>query len=150
MRKVRAVLGLSVACVVLVACGGPMGPIPGGKLEGTPSDWPDDWAFTAEIENVLLETRPTDPYSVTVWAVTYGDYLYIGAGSGENRWVEYIEEDNAVVLSVDGSIYTATATAVKDRTEIDAVLGVYLQKYEMDEPSEFTESDSVLFRLTQR
>jgi hypothetical protein len=150
MRKVRATLGLNIACLMLVACGGPMGPIPGGKLEGAPSEWPEDWAFTDAIENVLLETRPGEPYSVTVWAVSYGNSLYIGAGSGQNRWVQYIADNNAVVLSVNGSIYTATATTVTDRAEIDAVLEVYLKKYDIDDPSEFTESDSVLFRLTQR
>lgn len=150
MRKVRGYLCLPFACLLLVACGGPMGPIPGGKLEGTPSAWPESWAFTDEIENVLLETRPSDPYSVTLWIVRYNDKLYVGAGSGKNRWVKHIAENRDVVLSVNGNIYDATANRVTDSSETDAVLKVYLSKYEVDDPSEFTEPDSVLFRLSPR
>ena len=40
------------------ACSGPMGPIPGGELQGTPAPWPEDWSYTDDIENVLLQTRP--------------------------------------------------------------------------------------------
>ena len=58
MRKTFLVL---TSIILVCACSGPMGPIAGGALEGTPTPWPDDWAFTDEIENVLLETNPEDP-----------------------------------------------------------------------------------------
>ena len=51
--------------MLLSSCGAPLGPIPGGKLQGITEPWPKDWSHAEDVDNVLLETNPSDPYSVT-------------------------------------------------------------------------------------
>ena len=52
-------LALVLAALALGACGGPLGLIPGGKLDGEPVDAPvDDWSFASKTEKLQLETDP--------------------------------------------------------------------------------------------
>ena len=72
-------LAASVACVcsALLGCE-PMGPIAGGRLSGeVVSDEVADWSFTDSIETIELETRPSDPHSITVWCYVHEGKLYI-------------------------------------------------------------------------
>ena len=62
-----------VGAFLLSSCGAPLGLIPGGKLEGELSPWPANWDHAEDCENVLLETDPADPYSVTIWGVGVKD-----------------------------------------------------------------------------
>ena len=117
----------------VTACGGPMGPIPGGELPGEVVAWPQDWLFTNEIENFLLETNPNDPYSVTIWAVTTGDVLYFVGVSGDSTWVTNILGDNRVRLAVNDHLYAARAAPVSDPAELDAVRAAYVSKYDLGE-----------------
>ena len=75
-----------VGVLLLSACGAPLGPIPGGKLEGELSAWPVNWDHAEDCENVLLETDPEDPYSVTIWGVGVEDEFFVGASSRSNQW----------------------------------------------------------------
>lgn len=144
MRKAFLVL----ASITLVcACSGPMGPIAGDELEGTATPWPDNWAFTDKIENVLLETNPDDPYSVTVWMVTEDNIPYIAAASTDSKWARNMRENPKVVLSVEGMLYSATASSVTARDEIDRVVQAYLVKYEIESQEDFVQEGGVLFRL---
>lgn len=142
---------LALASVTLVcACSVPMGPIAGGKLEGTPTSWPEDWLFTDEVENVLLETNPDDPYSVTVWMVVDNNQPYVAAASTESQWARNMRENPHVILSVEGRLYEAAAATVTTRDEIDRVIQAYLVKYEIESQEDFVQEGGVLFRLTQR
>ena len=147
----RGLLGLCTICTLSVfsGCSQPIGPVAGEELDGTPSEWPQDWAFTADIENVLIETRPEDPYSVTVWGTAVGEHLYVGASTRQATWAKNILENSAVVLSVNGQLYTASATTVTDAQEIEAVLMAIRTKYDVDS-DDILEDDSILFRLTKR
>ena len=130
------------------ACSGPMGPIPGGELQGTPAPWPEDWSYTDDIENVLLQTRPQDPYSVTIWIVTVEDKVYIAAGDEDAKWVQYMRANPNVILSVNGKLINAVVANVTANEEINRVVQAYLTKYEMDE-EDFVEEDGLLFELNK-
>ncbi len=145
----KALLVLTSVTLVC-ACSVPMGPIAGGELDGTPTPWPDDWLFTDEIENVLLETNPNDPYSVTVWMVVDNNQPYVAAASTESQWARNISENQNVVLSIEGMLYDAAATSVTTREELDRVINAYLVKYEIETQEDFVQEGGVLFRLTQR
>ena len=147
MRKTLLVLA-SIA--LLCACSGPMGPIAGGELEGTQSPWPDDWTFTNEVENVLLETNPNDPYSVTVWMVVDGNQPYVAAASTDSQWARNMRADDRVVLSVEGKLYNASAQTMTNREVIDRVIEAYLVKYEIENQEDFVQEGGVLFRLDPR
>lgn len=146
MRNALLVL-FSIA--LLSACSGPVGPIAGGALEGTPAAWPDDWSFTENVENILLETRPADPYSVTLWAVHTDGEFYVAAAEDDANWVQNIAADPAVIISIQGMLYSAQADIVTSTAEANNVVQAYLAKYDMDE-EEFRREDGLLFRLSPR
>ncbi len=142
----RTALVMLVACGIACGCSGPVGPIPGGALDGTPTAWPEDWAFTDEVENVLLQTDPTDPYSVTIWCVRHNGELYVAAAEDSNRWAQKIARDNRVVLNVDNNLYAARAVVVTDLNQIASVMQGYAEKYDYERDS--SQGGGVLYRLT--
>ena len=77
------------SALLLGACGAPLGPIPGGKLQGELSPWPANWKHAENCENVLLETAPADPYSVTIWGVGIQDQFFVGASKRSNACLLY-------------------------------------------------------------
>lgn len=129
-----------------------MGPIAGNKLEGTTSTWPDDWSFSGEYENLLLETNPEDPYSVTVWAVDVEGELYITAVDPDSRWVQNIAQNSDVVVGVAGKLYPGRAHVITDPAEMNPVGLRYGTKYEMppEEGANILEDGGVIFRLSAR
>ncbi len=144
MRNAVVVLfSISLLC----ACSGPMGPIPGGKLEGTPAYWPEDWTFTDDVENILLETNPDDPYSVTVWCVTQTNNLYIAAASEDSTWVKNMRVNPKVLFNIEGQLFNGIAQGVSNTEEIRQVIKAYLIKYEIESEEDFVQEDGVLFRL---
>ena len=139
-------------CVGLItACSGPMGPIAGGQLEGTPAPWPDDWSFTDDIDNILLETNSADPYSVTIWIVTTHDGAFIAASDKDAQWVENIQTDPNVIISITGQLINARATRATSTEELTVIAKAYQSKYDMDQEDfeDFVESDGIVFRLNK-
>lgn len=149
-----ATWGLALA-IGLLACG-PIGPLPGGALRGEVVSGPvDDWSFTADVETVQLETRPSDPYSVNTWIYGEGDRLYVptslilGASEPtERQWVRNVIEDDRVRLRIDGRIYERRAVRVTDAAELAEARDHLLAKYdvEADEHS----AAAWIFRLEDR
>ncbi|MEM9621673.1 MAG: hypothetical protein AAF993_08500 [Pseudomonadota bacterium] len=144
----RTALISTFVMLQLVGCSGPMGPIPGKELEGIATPWPADWTFTEDIENVLLQTNPQDPYSVTVWGVHQNSNFYIAGANPDSNWVENIQRDGQVVLSVENKLYNALAMTVTDAEELSSVLTLFVGKYEIEPDSTFIEDGGVLFRLS--
>ena len=96
--------------LLLLGCGEPFVMIPGGRLSGTTKSVPENWRFTDAHEDVQLETRPADPYSVNVWVVAVGDDLFVASGRGaESAWAQHIEADPNVRLRVGDDIYELRA-----------------------------------------
>ena len=129
----------------------PTGPLPGGELSGeVVAELPSDWSFSDDWENVQLETRPEDPYSVNVWGVGVGDRFYLGSGEGgESTWTQHIGEDSAVRLRVGEQIYELSAVRIEDAEERDRFLAAMKRKYDWEPSAE--ESDRAwVFRLDPR
>ena len=101
-------------------CNGPLGLLPGGKLEGDTEPAPSDWAFAGDYGTLQLETRPEDPYSVNIAFTAMDGRLYINAGNTETRWVKNIESNPLVRLRMDGALYDLLAERVTDAEEISA------------------------------
>jgi hypothetical protein len=143
-------LRLAVACAVLAAAAcGPVGPIPGGKLEGEIVAEPvEDWSFTNPHDTIALETRPEDPHSVTVWCVAQEGGLYIPSRHPEKkRWVQYVAAEPNVRVRVADRIYPARIERVSDPAELDAVVPLLVRKYDLDPPDTDDEKDVWLFRV---
>ena len=79
MSSFRAI-AVALLCGLALACGGPLGPLPGGRLKGMETTQPvEDWSFTHEVMLVQLETRPADPYSVTLGCIDHEGAIYVGS-----------------------------------------------------------------------
>jgi len=101
----------AVPLVVLLACGGPLLAIPGGKLAGpVVTDSVVDWSFVADP--VLdLETRPEAPYSVTLRARLIEGQLYLDPAEGR-RWLDHLRANPEVRIRIAGRVYPAQAVLV--------------------------------------
>ena len=107
---------LAAGLWLIAGCGGPLGMLPGGALEGTPAS-AESWAFAAGFDTLALETRPEDPYSVNIGFVLKNERLYIDPAA-ERAWYEHIvDQPNVRVRFADGKIYRARAVPVTDPGE---------------------------------
>ena len=142
----------TLACVgALYGCSGPMGPVAGGKLEGEVAPWPEDWGLSDNVENVLLETRPNDPYSVTLWGVYRDRDFIVGAAELDNRWAQNILADPRVVLAIEGVLYEGRAELVSATDENTAIADLFMRKYEIEDWEEFTgDREGAFFRISAR
>jgi len=127
-RRPRMTLASLVLLLLVLGCG-PFVLIPGGELSGGVTEVPNDWSFTKEISTVQLESRPSDPYSVNIWATGVGKDLYLHAGANRANWVEYIEADPRVRLRIEDRIYELRATRVEDPAEFKRFADAYEEKY---------------------
>jgi hypothetical protein len=138
---------LTLIAFLVGACGAPLGPIPGGSLDGDLAPWPDDWQHAEDCENVLLQTNPLEPYSVTIWGVGIDRAFYVGASKRSHQWAKYMEEDPRVTLEVDGKLYQALAERVIDPDTTQLVAEHFFAKYDMD--PENLDRGGAFYRLVQ-
>lgn len=136
----------ALAC--LLGCG-PVLLMPGGELSGPVEAPPADWGFSDEISTIQLETRPSDPYSINIWAVGIGDRLYVHAGANRSRWVENLIADPLVRVRVAGKLHPLVATRVEDPAEFAAFADAYEKKYGV-RPRNENVSEVYLYRLDAR
>jgi hypothetical protein len=146
-----SVFVLVVGLASVIGCSGPFIMLPGGALEGSVQPVPTDWSFSDATENVQLETRPSDPYSVNIWGVGVGDRFFIASGRGaEAAWSQHIAEDPNVRLRIETAIYELRAVPTQDPADRDVFLAAAKKKYDDFEPSEEDASKAVLYRLEAR
>lgn len=141
----------AVGLLLAVACG-PWGPIPGGRLEGTVVHEPvTDWSFTNSRSTVQLETRPEDPYSVTVWCVAHDDALYVPSRhAAKKSWVQHVLDEPQVRVRVGERIYPGTMVRVTDPKQIEAVVPALVAKYHLTPPGGEDDAGVWLFRIRSR
>ena len=137
--------------VLSIGCSGPLVMIPGGELSGTLEPVPSDWTFSDDFEDVQLETRPGNPYSVNIWGVADGDRFYIASGRGlESAWAKHIESDPNVRLRIDEHLYELRAVRTDDPQDRVRFLAAVKKKYDGFEPDEEQAAVSVLYYLESR
>lgn len=146
--RATSVLVATLSLFLLTGCG-PFLLFPGGKLDGGEKPSPASWSFIEEIDTVQLETRPSDPYSVNVWAVGIGPLLYVHAGASRSTWVENMEVDPDVRVRVGDSLYELRASRVETQEEFDRFSDVYERKYG-SRPRNESVTEAYLFRLEPR
>ena len=93
---------------------GPVGPIPGGKLNGEFSSSKPDWkALLPDGKFMEVQFDSKNPYSVTLAPHVIDNELYTWSRS-PNSWSSLIEEDPRVVVRIDGVLYRTLASKVDD------------------------------------
>ncbi len=139
---------------MLVSCT-PLGPFPGGALDGDlASTPPGDWSFSDSHTTIQLEVRPADPYSVTVWCIATDGSLYVAAGEASRRWARALIDDARARVRIGAVLYEVMAVRVTAVAEIQPYLDALSKKYPVSDAhlSDFqTDSEepaaAVLFRL---
>ena len=146
-RKYLAGGIFSVFLVISSGCsGGPLGPFPGGRLQGVPASPPADWSGIGESKICEIETKPKDPYSVTVSCTVVDGQMYVNAGGRESPWAANVIADPNVRLRIDGEIYPVQAVRVEDKEEIARFGKIWTsQGFFLRDPTQF--SEVWLFRL---
>lgn len=152
----RVVVALFAPLAMALACGGPVGPIPGRALRGPVHSGPlPDWAFVDDVETIQVEVRPEDPYSVNTWVGEVDGRLYVptslvrGPDDPNDRgWASYALEDPHVRVRIEGTVYELRATRVGEPAEIERARRALLEKYDV-EPDEHADR-AWIFRLDPR
>ena len=134
---------LVLSVLFALGCGGPIVLLPGGELSGTAAEVPTSWGLP---EVVQLETRPSDPYSVNIWAVGIDGAAYV-ATSEDAKWNAFIAADARVRVGFDEKLYELNALRVVDQAERAIVAAAYASKYDVD-PAD--SQDAVVYRLDRR
>lgn len=90
-------------------------------MTGTVETPPQDWSFVNEHPRCVLETRPSNPYSVNVACLSYERELYVPSNWARfKRWPRHIREDPRVRYRVAGRIYELRAVRIRsDRARLE-------------------------------
>ncbi len=139
----------AVALAVLLPLGCSYIPFSGGELEGTLEPVPEDWGVLADASVIEIETRPSESYSVKLWAVAKGPVVYLHAGANRAEWVAHLEADPRVRMLVGESLYELNGSRVTTQEEFDLFTEVYEAKYGVRPRNENVE-EAYLLRLERR
>ncbi len=100
----------------------PWAQLPGKRITGEEvTEWIDDWSFMEPSTRVILEVRPSDPYSLYIRAYLHEGVLYLNSISPENRWTQFLLEDPNLRLKVESKIYKVRATRVEDPALVNEI-----------------------------
>ncbi len=138
------------AAAAALACSGPVGPFPNGRLEGVVVNgsvtyWPSESASVLE-----LEADPADPYSVNVHFVTENGQLWVATVfGGTSTWARRVLTDGRVRVREGDSLWELRAIRVIDPSELARVNALYQRKYIFSPRLDAAES-TLVFRLDPR
>ena len=91
---------------------GPIGPIPGGELNGEIAISEPDWgALLPDGKFIEVQFGMKNAYSVTLDPYVIAEELYTWSRA-PNSWSSFIEEDPQVAVRFEGLLYRATALKV--------------------------------------
>jgi hypothetical protein len=115
----RKVAPRLLALVAFAACAGPVGPIPGGRLEGavTPVEG-GRWPYLVDgVRAATLETRSASgPRSVNMNVTVRGGRVYVDP-SPAREWGRDLSRDPRARLRLEGKLYEVRAVRVSDHAE---------------------------------
>ena len=131
MRTLRYAL-LAIPAIVLVAVlAGPIGPMPGIFIGGTPAEPPQQWSDTSDVDEITLKVPGLIPRVVTIWVVEHRGELHV-IGSRDSGWVKKLGAGGPVEVRLGDDTYSLNASpAARDWEQI---LAAYVAKYQADYP----------------
>ena len=137
MKKVLKWIGLALITIVVGVflldsfggyfMDGPLGPIPGGHMSDPVVDATEPLDWSGLEEEIAIEVRPEQPWSLTVWRAVVDGNLYIPSGNGaERRWTQVAIADPRVRVRSQGRIQEGCLVRIEDpatREKVRAELG---------------------------
>lgn len=155
LAAAAALVGLALFALPRLA-GGPLGPLPGGRLAGPEAPCPDParggFDFARGVRQVQVEVRPGRPRSVTTWALVREGALYVPADwlTPWKTWPHLALEDPRVRVRIDGRVYACRATRVRDAEAIARLRRQAAAKYDVDPRGRAAQVQVWWFRLGPR
>lgn len=141
LKWLGTLIALSIALVALGLFGmrfhdGPLEILSGGPFKtGTLEAAPTDWSFLRDRGTIEFQTM--DPaQSRTVWLATHEGRLFVvsgymttGYGAIWKQWPHYLEDDDRVILRIDGTLYEQRLERIHSGPEVVPVLSEFSRKY---------------------
>ena len=135
------IVGVLVLAIVLLLFGmrfhdGPLEILSGGPFKtGELATAPADWSFLTERST--LEFQTMDPaQSRTVWLAVHdrrlflvSGYMTTGYGAIWKQWPHYIENDDRIILRIDGKLYQQRLQRILSGADVVPVLSEFSRKY---------------------
>ena len=171
MTKFLKWLGI-VICTLVVAVGvflfgmrftdGPIeiftgGPFSSGELASAPADW----RYLTDRDVIEFQTM-NPARSRTVWLAVHESRLFIvsgymntGYGAIWKQWPHYLEEDDRVILRIDGNLYEQRLERIMEGPEVVPVLNELARKYfggatGLGSEETITNGDTWMFEVVSR
>jgi hypothetical protein len=148
-----AVLGAIVLTPILAFIArfgdGPLGPFPGGPLQGSLRDEPDSgWAFALRLETVAVEVDSDPPRSVTTGVLVHQGDLYLPVTFASfQRWDDVVREHPRVLVRVGDRVYERHARPVDDPDWQEELFADARERYGTLLYPEWAFDDTDFFRL---
>lgn len=145
MKKLLKWLGIGIVGFALIIAAflgimrfqdGPLEIFSGGPFtSGTLTPAPNDWGFLKDRSTIEFQTM--DPaQSRTVWLATHEGRLFIvsgymttGYGAIWKQWPHYLEDDDRIILRIDGKLYEQRLERIMSGSEVLPVLNELSRKY---------------------
>lgn len=145
MKKILKWIGIGLAAVVITLAlllagmrfhDGPLEILSGGPFKtGTLSSPPEDWSFLKDATTIEFQTM-IPAQSRTVWLATYDRRLFIASaymttnyGAIWKQWPSYLEDDDRIILRIDGELYEQRLQRIMSGSEVIPVLSEFSRKY---------------------
>jgi hypothetical protein len=146
-----------IALLGAIACG-PIGPFAGGRLSGDPGPAiVSDWSFADGLETASLETRPSNPRSVTIWFASIDSKLFVSTSMilgpttpSKRSWVAQVAEDPRVRIRLGDVVYERVARKIEDEDEFASALVALEAKYDLEPKDRDPERTVWIYRLDER
>jgi len=131
MKILKILLAVLVPLAIIVALLAPIGPLPGFRIGGEPTEAPAQWPDTSNVDEIKLKVPGGLPRVVIIWVVEHGDELHV-VGSNGSGWVEKIGEGKPVEMRIGDQTYALQAR--RKREGLRDILTAYVDKYKTDYP----------------
>lgn len=133
MRLIGRILGWGagflVVAILAVYALGPIDFVPGMRLGGQESPPPASWATVNTEDEIRVATQGALPWVVRIWYAGTDDGLYV-FGWRESRWFSRIEATPEAWVRIGDASYAVRAVPVEAKSENDAVIQAYREKYD--------------------
>jgi hypothetical protein len=139
---------------------GPLEIIAGGPFtSGELSPAPDDWSFLTDRDTIEFQTL--DPArSRTVWLAVHDSRLFVvsgymttGYGAIWKQWPHYLQQDDRIILRIDGRLHEQRLQRITSGSDIEPVLSEFSRKYGDDlgmGATEVTEGHTWMYQVVDR
>lgn len=167
MRLFFKWLGITVALIVLAVVlffigmrfhDGPIGIISGGPFKtGDVESTPGDWRFIEGRQTIEFQTMDP-PTSRTVWLAVHDGHLFLISGYMTTnygklwkQWPHYIEDDDRVLLRIDGKLYKQRLERIQEGEVLEPVMDAFGRKYGFEgSPEAVTSGYAWLYEVKPR